>query len=167
MVSLQSRHTLDILQFLSQLLHDLKQNVYESTLWICDQGTAQPLSIDLQETATLLILKLQLHHSRGSLDLQITPETVLVSGKRLDSLKAQSDSEPKSSARFRSLIPLPSSIQPQTALAELSGTTLTLTLIKSYQAQRTVKITVSGRGQRLTYAMAINAEAVSAAAEFN
>jgi hypothetical protein len=90
MVSLQSRPALDLFQFMFRLFHDLKQNVYESTLWVCDRGVSQPFSIDLQETGTLLILKIQLHHSRGSLDLQITPETVLVKGERLDSLETQS-----------------------------------------------------------------------------
>ncbi len=86
-------------------------------------------------------------------------------GERLDPLKAQSGSELESSARFQSLIPLPSSIQPQTAIAELNGTTLTM--MKSYQTQRTAKITVGDRAQRLPYTMAINAESVSASAEFN
>lgn len=167
MVLLQSRHTSDIFQSLSQLFHDLKRNVYESTLWVCDQGTAHPLSIDLQETATLLILKIH-HRSRGSLDLQITPETVLVRGERLDSLKAQNDSEPESSsACFQSLIPLPSSIHPQTAIAELSGTRLTLTMMKSEETQRTARITVGDRGQLLPHAMAISAESVPISVGFN
>lgn len=167
MVSLQSRHTLDIFQFLFPLFHNLKQKVYDSTLWVCDRGISQPFSLDLQETATLLILKIQFHHSAGSLDLQITPETVLVSGNRLDPLKEQNYSEPEfSTASFQSLIPLPSSIQPQTAIAELIGTTLTLTMMKSYEPQRTAKITVGDRAQPLPYAMAISAESVPALAEF-
>ena len=168
MVLLQSPHTLDIFQSLFQLFHDLKKNIYESTLWVCERGISQPSSVDLQETGTLLILKIQLHHSKGNLELQITPETVLVKGERLTSIEAQNDSERESSAsRFQSLIPLPSSIQPQTAIAELSGTTLTLTMMKSYEAQRTAKITVGDRSQLLPYAMATSAKSAPASAEFN
>ena len=168
MVSLQSPHTLDVFQSLFRLFHDLKQNIYESTLWVCDRGISQPFSLDLQETGSLLILKIQFHHSRSSLDLQITPETVLVRGERLNSLEAQNYSEPEFPAsRFQSLVPLPSSIQPQTAIAELSGTILTLTLMKSYETQRTAKITVGDRSQLLPYAMAISAGSVPLSAEFN
>lgn len=168
MVSLQSSHTLDIFQSLFRLFHDLKQDIYESTLWICDRGISQPFSLDLQETGSLLILKIQFHHSRGSLDLQITPETVLVKSERLKSLEAQNYSQQEFPAsRFQSLVPLPSSIQPQTAIAELSGTTLTLTLMKSYETQRTAKITVGDRGQRLPYAMAISAQSAPLSAQFN
>jgi hypothetical protein len=114
-----------------------------------------------------LILKIQFHHFGGSLDLQITPETVLVRGDRLDPLEDQNDSETEfSAASFQSLIPLPSSIQPQTAIAELSDTTLTLTMMKSYEPQRTTKITVGDRAQPLPYAMAISAESLPVLAEF-
>ncbi len=167
MISLRSQPTLDIFQFLFPLFHDLKQKVYESTLWVCDRGISQPFSLDLQETATLLVLKIEFHHPRGSLDLQITPETVLVRGERLDPLEGQNYSESEfSAASFQSLIPLPSSIQPQTAIAELSGTTLTLTMMKSYEPQRTAKITVGDRAQPLPYAMPISAESVPTLAEF-
>lgn len=167
MVSLKSRHTADIFQFLFQLFHDLKQSVQELTLWVCDYGISQPFSLELQETGTLLILKLHFHHSRSSLDLKITPETVLVRGERLDLLTNQNHPESGSAARFQSLIPLPSPIQPQTAIAELNATTLTLILMKSYEAQRTAKITVSDLGQKLPYVMAISANPVSASAELN
>jgi hypothetical protein len=53
MVSLQSPHTLDIFQSLFRLFHDLKQDIYESTLWVCDRGISQPFSLDLQETGSL------------------------------------------------------------------------------------------------------------------
>jgi HSP20 family molecular chaperone IbpA len=167
MASSQSRYTLDIFQLLFQVFNDLKKNTYESTLWVCDSEISQPFNLDLQETRTMLVLKIQLHHSRGSLDLQITPETILVRGDRLPSLETQNFSEPEFPAsRFQSLIPLPSSIQPRTAIAELSGTTLMLTMMKSYEKQRAAKITVGERNQLLPYAMAISA-ASSASAEFN
>ena len=169
MISLRSQPTLNIFQFLFPLFHNLKQKVYDSTLWVCDRGISQPFRLDLQETATLLILKIQFHHSGGSLDLQITPETVLVKGERLDPLEYQnySESEFPAAARFQSLIPLPSSIQPQNAIADLNGTTLTLTMMKSSEPQRTAKIRVGDRAQPLLCAMAINAESVHALAEFN
>jgi hypothetical protein len=128
MVSLQSsqsQHTLDVFQFLFRCFHDFKQSVYASTLWVCDSGIVQPLSLDLQESRTLLILHVQWHHRRGSLDLQFIPETILARGDRLDPHAAQTDAGPLLPAfRFQSLIPLPNFIQPQTAIAELSGTTL-------------------------------------------
>ena len=166
MISLRSQPTLNIFQFLFPLFHNLKQKVYGSTLWVCDRGISQPFSLDLQETGTLLILKIQFHHSCGNLDLQITPETVLVKGERLDPLEYQNYSESEF-PRFQSLIPLPSSIQPQTAIADLNGTTLTLTMMKSSEPQRTAKIRVGDRAQPLLCAMAINAESVHALAEFN
>ena len=147
MISLRSQPTLNIFQFLFPLFHNLKQKVYDSTLWVCDRGISQPFR----------------------LDLQITPETVLVKGERLDPLEYQnySESEFPAAARFQSLIPLPSSIQPQNAIADLNGTTLTLTMMKSSEPQRTAKITVGDRAQPLLCAMAINAELVHALAEFN
>ena len=168
MVSLQAQPPLDVFQLLLQRFYDLKQKVSESTLWICDRGIAQPLSLDLQETGSLLILQIQLQPFKGSLDLQITPETVLVSGERLDPLEAQIDSNLALTAtRFQSLIPLPSAIQPQTAIAELGGTTLTLTLMKAHEAQRTAKLTVGDRAQPLPYAMAVSATAVSVTVAFH
>ena len=165
MISSQPRYTLDIFQILFQVFHDLKRNTCESTLWVCDDGISQPFDLDLQETKTLLILKIRFHHSRGSLDLQITPETILVKGDRLPPIETQNSSEPEFPAsRFQSLIPLPSSIQPRTAIAELNGTTLMLTMMKSYEKQRAAKITVGERNQPLPYAMAISA---AASAEFN
>ena len=135
----------------------------QSTLWVCDSGISQPFSLDLQETATLLILTIQFHQSRSSLDLQITPETVLIKGERLNLLGANHHSEPEFYAsRFQSLIPLPKSIQPLSAIAELDGKTLTLTLMKSYKAQRTAQITVGERDQLLPYAIAINTTPASA-----
>ncbi len=167
MVSLQSRHTADIFQFLSQLFHDLKQSVHESTLWVCDHGISQPFDLELQETGTLLILKLHLHCSSRGLDLQITPETVLVRGERLDLPPSHNHTKIDSATRFQSLVPLPLSVQPQSAIAEIDGTTLTLTLMKSYEAQRIAKITVGDRGQKLPYVMEISAKSALASAEFN
>jgi HSP20 family molecular chaperone IbpA len=165
MTLLHSRPVLDILQFLAQTFQNLGQTC-ESTLWVCDSGVSQPFSLDLQETGTLLIVTVQFHHSRGSLDLHITPETVLVKGERLNPSDKQNHSElALLTSRFQSLIPLPKSIQPLTAIAELSGKTLTLTLMKSHEAQRTAKITVGERGQLLPYAMATSTE--SALAELN
>lgn len=168
MVSLQAQPTLDVFQLLLQHFHAFKQTVSASTLWVCDHGIAQPFSLDLQETGTLLILHVQLQQLKGSLDLQITPETVLVSGERLDPLEAQTDAESTvPAARFQSLIPLPKAIQPQTAIAELGGTTLTLTLMKAHAAQRTAKLTVGDRTQRLPYVMAVDATTVPIAAAFH
>ena len=167
MVSLQAQPRLDIFQYLIQHFHDLKQKVSESTLWVCDSGISQPFSLDLQETGTLLVLNVKFHHISGSLDLQITPETVLVSGKRLDFLEAQAGSGANlPTARFQSLIPLPRSIQPQTAIAQLSGTTLTLTLMKAYETQRTAKLTVGDRARLLPYAIAVSTTAVVVPTEF-
>ena len=102
-------------------------------------------------------MQVQFQQIKGSLDLQVTPETVLVSGDRLDTLEAQTDSESAfSAARFQSLIPLPKAIQPQTAIAELGGTTLTLTLMKAAETQRTAKLTVGDRARLLPYVMAVN-----------
>jgi len=165
--ALQSQQTAAVFQFLFRCFHDLKQSVYASTLWVCDSGMVQPFSLDLQETGTLLILHLQWHHSKSSLDLQISPETVLVRGDRLDHHEAHTDAEPALPAfRFQSLIPLPSAIQPQTAIAELSGTTLTLTMMKAHETPRTAKLTVGDRVQPLPYVMASSAAAVPVAAGF-
>lgn len=167
MVSLQVQPTLALYQLLLQHFHDFKQKVFESTLWVCDRGIAQPFSLDLQETGSLLILHIQLQQLKGSLDLQITPETVLVSGERLAPLAAQTAAESAlPAAHFQSLIPLPKAIQPQTAIAELGGTTLTLTLMKAAATQRTAKLTVGDRAQRLPYVMAVNATTVTVAATF-
>ncbi len=158
MNSLQLKPTLDIFQILLRLFNSLKQDVCASTLWVCHQGSTQPLVINLQETRSLLILQIQ--SVKGSLDLQITPETVLVSGDH----PVLPDADPDSLApRFHSLIPLPIAIQPQTAIAELNGATLVLTLMKSAQPQPTANLTVGYRSQPLPYAMAISA----AAADFN
>ncbi|KAM3093847.1 hypothetical protein ACKFKF_28485 [Phormidesmis sp. 146-12] len=168
MVSQQSWQMIDIFQPLFRLFHNLKQTAYTSTLWVCDQGLSQPFRLELQETRTLLILQIQFQHSRNVLDLQITPETVLVTGDRLDPLDSQNYSVPDFPlSHFQSLIPLPRSIQPQTAIAQLTGTMLTLTLMKSHESQRTAKISVGDRGQPLPYVMATSAALVPTLAELN
>jgi len=168
MASQQSRHTIDIFQSLFRLFHDLKQTAYTSTLWVCDQGLSQPFTLELQETKTLLILQIQFQHSRDVLNLQITPETVLVTGERLNPLDSQNYSVPDfPRSHFQSLIPLPRSIQPQTAIAQLSGSILTITLMKSYESQRSVKVTVGDRGQQLPYVIAPNTQSVPTLAELN
>jgi hypothetical protein len=152
MNQLQSTPTLDIFQTLLGLFNSLKQDICESTLWVCDRGSAQSLIINLQETRSLLILQVQ--SVKGSLNLQITPATVLISGRRPVAPDAAPD---QLATYFHSLIPLPIAIQPQTAIVELNGSTLTLTMMKSAQPQPTVNLTVGYRSQPLPYVMAISA----------
>lgn len=52
-----------------------------------------PLAWTWKKLERSLILQFQWHHVRGSLDLQISPETVLVSGNRLDHYEICMDAE--------------------------------------------------------------------------
>jgi hypothetical protein len=141
-------------------------NLGAAVLWVADRGTSQPLTISLEDTPTCLVLQIQF--LRGRFDLQVTPETVLVSATP----PMLPDHYPNSAgefieARFHSLIPLPIAIEPQTAIADLEGGTLTLTMIKSKHPPRAVTLTIPEPGQRLSHARGLKANSAAANAELN
>lgn len=129
-------------QYLYQQLHDLSQCCSESMLWVGEQGIPSISSLQVVETRTEIIVKAQIPDVvTESLDIQVTPETVVIKGVQLEP-KEQWDyfNLEFYSSRFQSVIPLPSSTQPQTAVATLDQNTLTVTLQKAGQTQRPVKV---------------------------
>jgi hypothetical protein len=168
----QSTPMLAIFQVLFQLFNDLKQDISNSTLWVCDSGGAQSFSINLQETETRLVLEIQ--PLSGKFELNVTPETVSVRGRHAVPATAPVSSAAQCScaqefveARFHSLIPLPVPILPQTSIAELSGTRLTLTMLKYGQPLPSVHIQLSEQGQLLLNATAVKSSSAAAKAQFN
>jgi hypothetical protein len=162
----QSPPILAIFQVLFKLFNDLKQDISTSTLWVCDGGGAQSFSINLQETETRLVLEIQ--PLRGKFELSVTPETVSVRGRHAVPAAAQcSCAQEFVEARFHSLIPLPVPILPQTSIAELSGTRLTLTMLKYDQPLPSIHIQLSEQGQLLLNATAVKSNSAAAKAQFN
>jgi hypothetical protein len=154
-------------QFLSESFSDLEPNLAPpnlgaAVLWVADRGTPQPLTISLEATPTHLILQIQF--LRGRFNLQITPETVLVSGhSHMPSFSEPNSAEEFIETRFHSLIPLPSAVEPQSTIADLEGGTLTLTMSKSKQPPHAViMLTVPEPGQRLSRALRTNSAAANA-----
>jgi hypothetical protein len=161
---------LAIFQALFQLFNDLKQDISTSTLWVCDGGGAQSFSINLQETETRLVLEIQ--PLRGKFELSVTPETVSVRGRHAVPARAPGPAQCSCAqefvkARFHSLIPLPVPILPQTSIAELSGTRLTLTMLKYGQPLPSIHIQLSEQGQLLLNATAVKSNSAAAKAQFN
>jgi len=113
---------------LDQLLQSLSQNCCQSTLWTGNSGVALIPEIQVLETQTEIIIKVHLPHLEAdSLELKITQETVLISGKLGTALAAKTYYDWEFyPGKFQSLIPLPTLIQLQGSVAELQDDILTL-----------------------------------------
>lgn len=143
----QTLQMLNLLQqYLYQQLHDLSQRCCESTLWVGDRGNIAISSLQVLETKTEIVVKAEIPDLvTESLNIQATSETLVITGVQVESSEHADyfDLEFYSS-RFQNIIPLPSSIQPQAAVAEFNQGTLTVTLQKAGQTPQPVQVKLLG-----------------------
>jgi HSP20 family protein len=92
-------------------------------------------AIELQETATELLLKAQLPGiNPEELDIQVSENAVFLSGEHNEHRNTEEKGVFKSEfhyGQFKRVIPLPTTIQRDQVKAEMSGGLLILTMIKS------------------------------------
>lgn len=136
-------------QQMYDLLHELIQVSYKSTLWISDSGTTQISAIQIRETDAKLILQVEIPSgSTENLEIEVTEEIVSIRGEQLKPVELRDYFDFEFYAgRFHSLIPLPALIQPQTVLTELQSNLLTLTFQKSWRSRCVVKVNVLDAAQ--------------------
>ncbi len=105
----------------------------KSTLWIGNREETPITAITTHETKTTLILKLYISDIHQlKLELQITPETVLVQGQPTDAIIVPGYFRPSG---FANLIPLPQPVQPETCSAQIHVDGVIIQLAKLLKTQ--------------------------------
>ncbi|MEG3926253.1 MULTISPECIES: hypothetical protein [unclassified Microcoleus] len=100
----------------------------QSTLWIARTEETPIAAIKIQEKDVTLILKVHISDIHlVKLNLQITPETVLIQGQPTEAAGVESYFLPNG---FQSLIPLPHRVHPEIYGAEIHSDGLTIQLAK-------------------------------------
>jgi HSP20 family molecular chaperone IbpA len=130
----QSLRALETLhQHMGNIMADLMQASYESTLWVGSNCSDWASSIDIQENDASMTLLIQLPDVNAEdLEIEVTQETAVIRGiQRQDEVEGYF-----SPSQFQSIIPFPSPIHPEAVRAELNGNILTLTLLKVGKIQR-------------------------------
>lgn len=104
------------------------------TFWMGHIQEDPILSITINETETDFVLKVCISDIHlVKLDVQITPETILIQGQPTEAAGVEGYFRPKD---FNSLIPLPHPIQPEISLAEMQPDGLILQLAKQLGNQQ-------------------------------
>ena len=119
----------DVNQDLAGSFSGLPTGCQQSTLWI-DHTEETPIAdIKIQEKDVTLILKVDISDLHlVKLNLQITPETVLIQGQPTEAAKVEGYFLPSG---FQSLIPLPHRVHPEIYVAQIHQDGLTICLLKS------------------------------------
>jgi HSP20 family molecular chaperone IbpA len=100
----------------------------QSTLWIAHTEETPIADIKIQEKDMTLILKVQISDIHlVKLNLQITPETVLIQGQPKEATVVEGYFFPSG---FQSLIPLPHRVHPEIYETEIHSDSLTIQLAK-------------------------------------
>lgn len=100
----------------------------QSTLWIAHIEETPIAAIVIREKEKTLILKIRIYDIHlVKLNLQITPETVLIQGQPTEAAGVEGYFRP---SRFESLIPLPHPVQPETYRIETYPDGLKIQLAK-------------------------------------
>lgn len=114
----------------SSLLNSCRQ----LTFWMGHLQEDPILGITIRETETDFIVKVCISDIHlVKLDLQITPETILIQGQPTEAAGVEGYFRPNG---FESLIPLPHPIQTEISLAEMQPDGLTLQLAKQLENQQ-------------------------------
>jgi len=100
----------------------------QSTLWIAHTEETPIAGIKIQEKDVTLILKVDISDLNFvKLNLQITPETVLIQGQHTEAAGVEGYFLPSG---FQSLIPLPHRVHPEFYVTEIHQDSLTIQLAK-------------------------------------
>lgn len=134
-LSLQAIRTLNCLnQIIQDSLTSLLENCQQSTLWVGNSLDLSIANVSITETPAQVILKVMLTDVQiTTLDMEISPETVLIQGQWAAAAEIQGYFRP---THFQSLIPLPCLIDPETAHATLEEPVLTLQFFKQDPSQQ-------------------------------
>jgi HSP20 family molecular chaperone IbpA len=118
----------DVIQDLGGLFFGLPTGCQQSTLWIAHTEETPIADIKIQEKDMTLILKVQISDIHlVKLNLQITPETVLIQGQPTEATGIEGYFFPSG---FQSLIPLPHRVHPEIYETEIHSDRLTIQLAK-------------------------------------
>lgn len=122
----------DVNQDLKGSFSGLLNGGQQSTLWIANTEETPIAAITIQEKDMTLILKIHIHDIHlVKLNVQITPETVLIQGQPTEAAGVEGYFCPSG---FASLIPLPYRIYPETYWTEIHRNGLTIQLAKQLEA---------------------------------
>ncbi|MEG4008999.1 hypothetical protein QUA41_24005 [Microcoleus sp. Pol11C1] len=117
----------DVIQDLAGLFSGLPIGCQQSTLWIAHTEETPIADIKIQEKDMTLILKVHISDIHlVKLNLQITPETVLIQGQPTEAI-VEGYFFPSG---FQSLIPLPHRVYPEIYETEIHSDRLTIQLAK-------------------------------------
>ncbi len=114
-----------------------------STLWIGNREETPINTITIHETQADLLLKIYISDLRSfNLNLQITPETVLIQGQPSKEAIVEGYFRPNG---FESLIPLTRPVQPETSLTEIQPDSVLIQIAKELTIpQAKVQINIPG-----------------------
>ncbi len=125
-----------LIQGLGETLQSCHQALNQSTLWVCERGESQLRDVQVLETPSEICLRVALPNLVDNhLELQISAETVRIQGCQYVSGDAQIGAE-YSPQPFQSIIPFPSLVEPEAAIAQIENGILILTLRKVWPACR-------------------------------
>ena len=118
----------DVNQDLAGSFSGLPTGCQQSTLWIAHTEETPIADIKIQEKDMTLILKVHISDIHLiKLNLQITPETVLIQGQPTEAAGIEGYFFPSG---FQSLIPLPHRVHPEFYVTEIHQDSLTIQLAK-------------------------------------
>ena len=118
----------DVNQDLAGSFSGLPTGCQQSTLWIAHTEETPIAGIKILEKDVTLILKVQISDIHlVKLNLQITPETVLIQGQPTEAAGVEGYFLPSG---FQSLIPLPHRVHPEFYVTEVHQDSLTIQLAK-------------------------------------
>jgi HSP20 family molecular chaperone IbpA len=118
----------DVNQDLAGSFAGLPTGCQQSTLWIAHTEETPIADIKIQEKDMTLILKVHISDIHlVKLNLQITPETVLIQGQPTEAAEVEGYFLPSG---FQSLIPLPHRVHPEIYETEIHSDRLTIQLAK-------------------------------------
>ena len=118
----------DVNQDLAGSFSGLPTGCQQSTLWIAHTEETPIAGIKIQEKGVTLILKVDISDIHlVKLNLQITPETVLIQGQPTEATGIEGYFIPSG---FQSLIPLPHRVHPEFYVTEVHQDSLTIQLAK-------------------------------------
>ncbi|MEG4317986.1 MULTISPECIES: Hsp20/alpha crystallin family protein [unclassified Microcoleus] len=124
----------DLSQYLEGSFSSLLKGGQQLTLWMRNTGKTPIAAITIHESETTLMLKV---HILGihlvKLDLQITPETLLIQGQPTEATLVEGYFRP---SRFESLIALPHPVEPETCRTQIQPDGVKIQLAKQSIAQQ-------------------------------
>ena len=127
-------------QHMQSLVSDLLKTSCESTVWLTDSGTTGITAIEIEQTDSQIILRVKISNvAIDDLEIQVKQETILIRGEQMETVDVPGYFNFQfCSGYFQSLIPLPSSVQPETVRAQLEDGFLAITLQKTRETPKQI-----------------------------